>query len=198
MGYTAMMERLGQGKAVVMDGGMGTEISRRGIAAGSSELSVNAMLESPDKIREIHEDYIRAGAEVIITNTYICNTVKLAHIGWIDESNAHAQMVRLNKTATKVAVEARDAHPGRDVVIAGSLGPLRQSYNPDSVLPYDQCLDAYRLQARALADAGADVILVETCTRVHEAVAGGHGRGGAWTTGLGRFRGQRPGTGVLR
>ena len=167
MGLQSLAAKLSGGEYVILDGGMGTEIKRRGIAAGSSELSVAAMVDSPGAIREIHEDFIRAGAAVIITNTYICNSGKLARIGW-DESG----MSRINEMAVKAAIEARSTFPDRDVVIAGSLGPLSQSYNPDAVHPYEKCLSDYRAQARILANAGVDVILVETCTKIHEAVAG--------------------------
>ena len=167
MSLATLTAKLSRGEPVVLDGGMGTEIKRRGIAAGSSELSVAAMVDSPHAIREIHEDFIRAGAEVIITNTYICNSGKLARIGW-DQSG----MVRINEMAAKAALEARAAFPEQDVVVAGSLGPLSESYNPDAVHPYEKCLADYRDQARALAGAGVDVILVETCTKIHEAVAG--------------------------
>ena len=172
MSLAALTAKLARGEAVILDGGMGTEIKRRGFAAGSSELSVAAMLESPEGIREIHEDFIRAGAEVTITNTYNCNTGKLTHIGWISKAKAEAEMVRLNELAAKSALEARAAAPDRVVIVAGSLGPLSQSYNPDAVLPYDECVSAYREQVRVLAQAGVDVILVETCTKIHEAVAG--------------------------
>ena len=172
MSLAALTAKLARGEAVILDGGMGTEIKRRGFAAGSSELSVAAMLESPEGIREIHEDFIRAGAEVTITNTYNCNAGKLTHIGWISKAKAEAEMVRLNELAAKSALEARAAAPDRVVIVAGSLGPLSQSYNPDAVLPYDECVSAYREQVRVLAQAGVDVILVETCTKIHEAVAG--------------------------
>ena len=167
MSVATLAAKLSGGECVILDGGMGTEIKRRGIAAGSSELSVAAMVDSPEAIREIHEDFIRAGAEVIITNTYICNSGKLGRIGW-DESG----MVRINEMAAKAALEARANFPERDVAVAGSLGPLSQSYNPDAVHPYEKCLADYRDQARVLAGAGVDVILVETCTKIHEAVAG--------------------------
>ena len=167
MSLATLTAKLSSGECVILDGGMGTEIKRRGIAAGSSELSVAAMVDSPDAIREIHEDFIRSGADVIITNTYICNSGKLGRIGW-DESG----MARINEMAVKAALEARSTFPDRDVVIAGSLGPLSQSYNPDAVHPYEKCLADYRDQARILARAGVDVILVETCTKIHEAVAG--------------------------
>ena len=167
MSVATLAAKLSRGECVILDGGMGTEIKRRGIAAGSSELSVAAMVDSPEAIREIHEDFIRAGAEVIITNTYICNSGKLGRIGW-DESG----MVRINEMAAKAALEARANFPERDVAVAGSLGPLSQSYNPDAVHPYEKCLADYRDQARVLAGAGVDVILVETCTKIHEAVAG--------------------------
>ncbi len=167
MSLATLTAKLSRGEPVILDGGMGTEIKRRGIAAGSSELSVAAMVDSPEAIREIHEDFIRAGAEVIITNTYICNSGKLARIGW-DRSG----MVRINEIAAKAALDARAAAPDREVVVAGSMGPLSQSYTPEAVHPYEKCLADYREQARVLADAGVDVILVETCTKIHEAVAG--------------------------
>ena len=91
MSLAALTAKLARGEAVILDGGMGTEIKRRGFAAGSSELSVAAMLESPEGIREIHEDFIRAGAEVTITNTYNCNAGKLTHIGWISKAKAEAE-----------------------------------------------------------------------------------------------------------
>ena len=91
MSLAALTAKLARGEAVILDGGMGTEIKRRGFAAGSSELSVAAMLESPEGIREIHEDFIRAGAEVTITNTYNCNVGKLTHIGWISKAKAEAE-----------------------------------------------------------------------------------------------------------
>ena len=172
MSLAALTAKLARGDAVILDGGMGTEIKRHGITAGSSELSVAAMLESPEGIREIHEDFIRAGAEVTITNTYNCNSGKLTHIGWISKAKVDAEVVRLNELAAKAALEARAAAPDREVIVAGSMGPLSQSYNPDAVLPYDECVFAYREQVRVLAQAGVDVILVETCTKIHEAVAG--------------------------
>ena len=172
MSVATLTAKLDRGEAVILDGGMGTEIKMRGIAAGSSELSVAAMVESPEGIREIHEDFIRAGAEVTITNTYNCNAGKLVHIGWISKSEAQAETVRLNELAAKAALEARAAAPDHEVIVAGSLGPLSQSYNPDAVQAYEECLNAYREQVRVLAQAGVDVILVETCTMIHEAVAG--------------------------
>ena len=172
MSVATLTAKLDRGEAVILDGGMGTEIKRRGFAAGSSELSVSAMLEAPEGIRQIHEDFIRAGAEVTITNTYNCNAGKLVHIGWISKSEAQAETVRLNELAAKAALEARAAAPDHEVIIAGSLGPLSQSYNPDAVRAYEECLNAYREQVRVLAQASVDVILVETCTKIHEAVAG--------------------------
>ena len=172
MSHAALIAKLERGEVVIVDGGMGTEIKRRGISEGSSELSVTAMLESPDAIREVHEDFLLAGAEVIITNTYICNTRKLAHIGWISETDVEAEMAQINELAARAALDARNVAGSQNAVIAGSMGPLSQSYNPDAVLPYEECLAAYRKQANALAQAGVDVILVETCTKVHEAVAG--------------------------
>jgi methionine synthase I (cobalamin-dependent) len=147
---------------------MGTEIKRRRLASGGSELSVTGMLEAPDKIQEIHQDFIEAGSDVILTNTYVCNSMKLSRIGLGD-----SDVTKLNILAVKIARNASGfVSKGRSVVIAGSMGPTSESYNPDAVPPYEDCLSAYRAQSRVLADEGVDLILVETCTTVSEARAG--------------------------
>ncbi|MEE9198753.1 MAG: homocysteine S-methyltransferase family protein [Dehalococcoidia bacterium] len=163
-----LLERLLAGDVIILDGGTGTEIKRRGLAQGLSRLAVEGMINAPDRLQEIHEDYIQAGADVIITNTYIGNGPALTRAG-VDSERVR----ELNILAADTAKRAREAASGgREVVIAGSMGPVGRSYDPDDVPPYETCLSTYQEQARALAEGGVDVVLVEAVSRVSGAKAG--------------------------
>jgi homocysteine S-methyltransferase len=74
----SLMSRIQAGEIIIMDGGTGTEIRRRGVSLGKKTWSGGPLLTSPETIREIHEDYIRAGADIIITNTFSTSRAKLA------------------------------------------------------------------------------------------------------------------------
>ncbi len=168
MGYSELQDRLANDEIVVLDGGMGTEVKRRTGKPGTSVLAVNEMVESPDLIKSIHTSYIDAGADVITANTYDLNGPALAKPG-LDADDAWP----LTSQAVRIAREAREeATNGRDVLIAGSLGPLGSDYDPDDVPDYDTCLAAYREQVEVMADEGVDMVLVETTARVRSARAG--------------------------
>ncbi|MFQ5934401.1 MAG: homocysteine S-methyltransferase family protein, partial [Dehalococcoidia bacterium] len=81
MAIEKLAARLTKGELIILDGGMGTEIKRRGLATGSGDLAVHGMVREPDKLREIHENFIEAGADVILTNTYLCNAGSLSRTG---------------------------------------------------------------------------------------------------------------------
>jgi S-methylmethionine-dependent homocysteine/selenocysteine methylase len=106
---------------VILDGGMGRELRFRGVENLSTIWSANALLVAPEVVREVHADFIAAGAQVITTNTY-----------------------------GQLAVEARDAAT-HDVWIAGSLPPLNGSYRPDRVWSFEKAAPLYREQAEILA-----------------------------------------------
>jgi len=149
---------------VLMDGGMGQELRRRGLTAGPPGLwSANALLRSPETVLAIHRDYIRAGARVITTNTYSTKRPRLDAAGVGDRLEA------LNRLAGELACRARDEQ-GADVVIAGSLPPLYGSYRPDLVRPLAEILPLYREQAEILAPY-VDVFLCETMSSAAEAFA---------------------------
>ena len=149
---------------VLMDGGMGQELRRRGLTGGPPGLwSANALLQSPETVLAIHRDYIRAGARVITTNTYSTKRPRLDAAGIGDRLEA------LNRLAGELACRARDEQ-GADVVIAGSLPPLYGSYRPDLVRPLAEILPLYREQAEILAPY-VDVFLCETMSSAAEAFA---------------------------
>lgn len=167
MVYSDLMTRLTEGGLVILDGAIGTEIKRRAGATQGSDLSIARMIESPDLVRQVHSDYIGAGAHVITTNSYGCSR---AHQGQADlGENPMERAVRL---AVEQANAARDASGSDDVVVAGSLGPLGGDYDPDAVPDYESCLTSYRRQVSVMADSGVDLVLVETASRVHAAKAG--------------------------
>jgi S-methylmethionine-dependent homocysteine/selenocysteine methylase len=176
---------------VLMDGGMGQELRRRGLTAGPPGLwSANALLRSPATVLEIHRDYIRAGARIITTNTYSTKRPRLEPAGLGDQLEA------LNRLAGELACRARDEQ-GADVLIAGSLPPLHGSYRPDLVRPFAEILPLYREQAEILAPY-VDLFLCETMSSAAEACAAASGAAAtgrpvwvAWTLddrGEGRLR----------
>lgn len=109
---------------IVLDGGMGRELARRGAPFRQPEWSALALTEAPDAVREVHLDYIRAGAAVITTNSY---AVVPFHIG----ERFAAEAETLAATAGQLAREAANQAGGRPVKVAGSLPPPFGSYRPD-------------------------------------------------------------------
>src|SRR5262249_4284774 len=115
-GCAAMLERLADGGVVVIDGGMGTELEARGAPLDHEAWCGLADRETPARVREIHEDYIRAGADVIIANTFPANRAAL------DVEGDGDRVGEMNRAAVAAALEARERVAGdREVAVAGSL-----------------------------------------------------------------------------
>jgi S-methylmethionine-dependent homocysteine/selenocysteine methylase len=145
---------------VLLDGGMGRELRFRGVAVPETIWSAAALMSDPEVVRQIHLDFIAAGADVITTNTYGVIREDLAKEGIED------RFAELNNLACRLAVEARDIS-NRRVAIAGSLPPLRGSYRPDRVGPEAVIESLYREQAELLAPA-VDLLLCETMSSAVE------------------------------
>ncbi len=149
---------------MLLDGGLGQELLHRGMPDAEPSLwSANALLEAPALVQTVHEDYLRAGADILTTNTYATPPERLAEAGLGDQVEA------LNSTAGRLAEQARDA-VGRDALIAGSLPPIRGSYRPDRVGERDVIEPQYREQAEYLAPY-VDMFLCETMSTPEEARA---------------------------
>lgn len=148
---------------VLLDGGMGQELFNRVGGTVGNLWSAQVLLDRPALVQEVHEDFIRAGAQVITTNTYTAIRTKLedAGLGFLFED--------LNRRAGKLACQARD-DVGADVLIAGSLPPFYGSFRPDLVQAYDVIEPLYREQAEILAPY-VDVFLCETMSSAEEAMA---------------------------
>ena len=109
----SLQSKLDNNEVIIMDGGTGTEIVRRGVPLCPTTWSARAILTHPDVIRQIHEEYIQAGAEVIITNTFSTDRSTLEAGGLAD------QTVEINRLAVKLAQEARNNVPSvKPVVIS--------------------------------------------------------------------------------
>ena len=146
------LDRLERGP-VLSDGAMGTQLYARGISYERCFDELN--LSDPALIQRIHRDYIRAGAELIETNTYGANRFKLAQFGLED------RVRDINFRAVKLAREARE-ECGEPVFLAGAIGPLGLPLTSAGAELHPDAGAAFREQADALLEAGADVIVLET------------------------------------
>jgi len=146
---------------VVLDGAMGTELERRGFNARLPLWSAWALIEAPDLVRRIHSDYVRAGARVLSAATFRCTRHTLCKAP-VPQSAAN-----LAKLAIRLAREA--AKHSADVLVAGSIAPLEDCYHPEAAPSDDVLAREHEDSARLLAEAGADLLLVETQNSRREA-----------------------------
>ncbi len=140
----------------VVDGAMGTMLYARGVFLNVCYDELN--LRQPDLVRDIHREYVRAGADLIETNTFGANPVKLATHGLADETE------RIN---TAAAVLAREAAAERAAVV-GAIGPLGVRLEPFGALSTAEARDAFSRQVRGLLDGGVSGFILETFSDVHE------------------------------
>ena len=138
-----------------MDGGTGTEIQHRGQRMDDDVWCGSAHMEDPDLVRGVHEDYIRAGAEIVIANTFATSEVVL------DAAGRGGEFEESNHRAVRLAVEARETAAEAPVWVAGSISPMLPLADIDSANPRRNTEGAYRRQAEVLAEAGADLIIAE-------------------------------------
>jgi methionine synthase / methylenetetrahydrofolate reductase(NADPH) len=147
-------ERLATGPIVVGDGGMGVLISS---AVPRLRCPEEANIRSPESVVTLHTSFIRAGADLIETNTFGANRRKLAH-QYLEE-----EFERINGAAVKLAREAREVS-GRDVFIAGSIGPLGDLPG----VPPEQRGEVFAEQAQLLDGRGVDLFMIETFYELDE------------------------------
>ncbi|MBR2127809.1 MAG: homocysteine S-methyltransferase family protein, partial [Bacteroidales bacterium] len=177
---------LNEDKILILDGAMGTMIQRYGLkeedyrgtdfADCTKELRGNnecLNLTHPEVIKEIHNEYIAAGADIIETNTFSANRIsqKEYDCGHIAPKMAYEGARIAREAADEAAAIAAKVGLSRKVWVAGSMGPTSKSLSlsPDIADPafrpysFDQMVEAYREQAEALLKGGADLLLIETC-----------------------------------
>jgi len=172
MSYEPIREKLTRGETVILDGAIGTEILRRQVSWADHQVS-----NRPDLIRSIHEDYIRAGADVLSTNSFqLCRRALYNHFR--DDAHRHHIGARdLDERANKMlaasvelAKEARQRVGGsRPVAVAGAVTTLEWCFRPDLAPSQEQARGEYREIFQVVKDAGADLVLLETVNSITEA-----------------------------
>jgi len=153
------LKRLAEG-VVLADGAMGTVLYDKGIPFDRSFDALN--LSDPALVQAVHREYIRAGAELIETNTFGANRFRLAAHGVTDSPRA------VNRAGAQVARNARE-EVGESVFVAGAIGPLGKPVSPLGTITHEEAFAAYREQAEGLVEGGADLILIETQSDLGEA-----------------------------
>ncbi|MDH3229641.1 MAG: betaine--homocysteine S-methyltransferase [Alphaproteobacteria bacterium] len=156
---------------LVADGAMGTNLFEAGLMTGDSPELWN--VAHPEKVAAVHRHMVEAGADIILTNTFGANRYRLALHG------AEDRVAELNRAGAAIAREVADA-AGRPVVVAGSIGPTGEIYQPVGPLAIADGRAAFAEQAHALAEGAADVLWIETISGAEEleAAVGGAAEAG--------------------
>ncbi len=140
----------------IFDGAMGTMLQNAGMKPGDCPELLN--IEKPEIVQEVHRAYVNASSDIIETNTFGASRLKL------DEYGLGDRVIEINTAAVK---NAKIAANGKSKV-AGSMGPTGKFIKPLGELTFDEDYANYFEQAKALADAGADYLIIETCIEIQE------------------------------
>ena len=149
------IERLKDG-VIVCDGAMGTMLYTKGIYINRCFEGLN--LQAPNLVQEVHKGYIEAGAEIIETNTYGANRLKLLPHGLENDT------VTINKKGVMLAKEIA----GDKAYVAGSVGPLGKGLEPYGKISPGEAKEVFKEQIKAIAEAGVDLIILETISNLNE------------------------------
>lgn len=160
MSYQAIADKLKRGETIILDGGTGTDIQRRGVPMDGATWCAEANLTHPQVVRAVHEDYIRAGADVITANTFASSALLFNHAG------RDADIARVDGAAMREA-KAAAAAASRPIAVAGSMStmrPMSQGSDRNNLAhewPEAEARRLFRHKAQVLKEAGADFIIME-------------------------------------
>lgn len=147
---------LAAGETLLFDGAMGTVLYNKGVFI--NRCFEDANLSNPGLVREIHQEYLAAGAQVLTTNSFGANEFKL------EGHNLHDKVHAINREAAKLAKQvAKD-----QVYVAGSVGPLGVRIEPWGPTSFDEARQAFRAQIKGLVEGGIDVLCLETFSDISE------------------------------
>ena len=147
-------------RVLILDGAMGTMLQERGLKPGQSPEELDLSL--PGVVAGVHSEYVNVGADIIVTNTFGGNRMKLSHYG------LEGKIREINVAAVAIAREAA----GQRAYVGASIGPTGSFVEPVGDLTFDEMAAVFREQARHLVDAGADFISFETFLDIKEIRAG--------------------------
>lgn len=154
-----LAELLAERPVLLADGATGTNLFDMGLTSGDAPDMWN--LEKPDNIRKLHQSFVDAGSDIILTNTFGSNARRLML------HKAEDQAYELNKAGAELAREIADA-AGRPVVVAGSVGPTGDLFAPLGELTAEAAVDVFAVQMEGLKAGGADVAWIETMSASEE------------------------------
>ena len=152
---TSLSERLNNNEIILLDGGVSTEIQKRGVPLHSNVWSGLTTKTHPEEVRQVHEDYIRAGSQVITANTYATARHVLESINLGHESKI------INLKSVQLAQQARDNVADSEVWIAGSMSSMPPLTASQEVAVGKHVEASYQELAESLAQAGVDLIIAE-------------------------------------
>ena len=144
-----LLDRL-KSKILLLDGSMGVMLQDRGLPAGYAPDLWN--IERPDIVLEVHREYVKAGSDIILTNTFGSTRLRLSEYG------AENRLREINQEAVRIACKAA----GDRAFVAGDIGPCGVTVHPLGELSFDDAVDIFSRQVEALASAGCDLIVIET------------------------------------
>lgn len=156
---TSLSDLLATGRTLLADGATGTNYFAAGLTSG--EPPEFWTVDHPDRVQDLHRRFVEAGADIILTNTFGCNPQRLKL------HKAEARTYELAKRAAELAREIADGSP-RPVVVAGSVGPTGELFEPLGALTHDVAVESFREQIRGLKAGGADVVWIETMSATEE------------------------------
>ncbi len=155
----SFITRLRSGDVIVADGAMGTMLQEAGLPSGESP--EGWLLKNPDAVQGVHRAYIEAGSDLILTCTFGGSRTRLA------QYELGERVAEINRRAVEVARQAA----GDEAYVAGDIGPLGEFLKPLGPLTYEEAVDIFAEQAAALAEAGVDVLYIETMAALDEVQA---------------------------
>ena len=161
----SLSELLSTGRVLLADGATGTNYFAAGLTSG--EPPEFWSVDFPDRVQTLHQAFVDAGADIILTNTFGCNPNRLKL------HKAEARTYELARRAAELAGEVAAAAPRR-VVVAGSVGPTGELFEPLGELTHEAAVESFAEEIRGLRDGGADVVWIETMSapeEVHAAAA---------------------------
>ncbi|MBL0171068.1 MAG: homocysteine S-methyltransferase family protein [Gemmatimonadaceae bacterium] len=158
MSYTSIADKLRCHDIIILDGGTGTDIQRRGAPMSGDTWCADANLTHPDIVRTVHRDYIHAGADIITANTFATSPILFSHIGRFSDV-AHIDAIAVSL--------AREATVGTEVCVAGSMSTMRpmaagtDRNNLNFVLSEHDARALFQAKANGLRASGCDLIMME-------------------------------------
>jgi methionine synthase I (cobalamin-dependent) len=153
---------LGERPWLLADGATGSNLFEMGLVSGDAPELWN--IEHPDRIALLHRRFIDAGADIVLTNSFGGNAMRLKL------HNAQSRVSEINEAAARIARGEAEAS-GREVIVAGSIGPTGEVLQPVGTLTAEDATRAFAEQAQALARGGADVMWIETMSSKEEVAA---------------------------